>query len=123
MRARRIIEVLSIDDAGAPAKLRTDRRGAPSKQGVDEALEDLFEQVFDAGIACVLGDDGEDADAGESDEDIALRRQIFRGIIEHSMAQRLMQKEVLGRAMVRTLIQKAAARGNGTAWHRSVAAS
>jgi predicted peroxiredoxin len=105
----KIVEVLSLDEAGASSKLTTDRRTKLSKQSGDATLEDLFEQAFEAGIACVLGDDAEEAETNESEEDIALRRQILRQMIEHSAAQHLMRKEVLGRAIVRTLIQKSAA--------------
>jgi hypothetical protein len=103
----RIIEVRSVDDAGAPSELST-----LSSQGGDATLEDLFEQAFEAGIASVLGDDDEaGAEAGESEEDAALRHQILRPMIEKSAARRLLQKEVLGRAIVGTLIQRAGAGG------------
>jgi len=70
-------------------------------------LEDLFEQAFEAGIACVLGEEAGGADAKDSKADAALRRQILRPMIEHSAARRLMRQEVLGRAIVGTLIQQA----------------
>jgi hypothetical protein len=108
----RIVDVRSIDDAGASSELTTDRRATLSEQSGGATLEDLFEQAFEAGIACVLGEDTEaDAEAGESEEDAALRHQILQPMIEHSAARRLLQQEVLGRAIVRTLIQKSAARG------------
>jgi hypothetical protein len=111
----KIVEVLSLDGAGASEKLTTGRRATLSKQTGDATLEDLFGEAFEAGIACVLGDDdldAEEAEAGDTDEDVALRRQILRQMIERSTAQRLMQKDVLGRAIVRTLIQKAAAKSH-----------
>jgi hypothetical protein len=92
----RIIDVRSADDAG----LSVHNGGA--------TLEDLFEQAFEAGIACVLGEDG-NSEADESKEDAALRRQILRPMIQHSAARRLMRQDVLGRAIVGTLIQKAGA--------------
>ena len=111
----RIIDIRSIDDAGASSELTTDRRAKLSAQSGEATLEDLFEQAFEAGIACVLGDDaetdGEAIETEESVEDAALRHEILQPMIEHSAARRLMQQEVLGRAIVRTLIQKAAARG------------
>jgi hypothetical protein len=107
----KIIDVRSFDDAGALSELTTDRRARLSEQIGEATLEDLFEQAFEAGIACVLGEDAEsDAEADDSEEDAALRHQILQPMIEHSAARRLMQQEVLGRAIVGTLIRKAAAR-------------
>lgn len=109
----KIIDVRSVDDAGEFLELTTDRRARLSEQIGEITLEDLFEQAFEAGIACVLGDDDEaeaDAEASESEEDMALRHEILQPMIEHSAARRLIRQEVLGRAIVGTLIRKAAAR-------------
>jgi hypothetical protein len=113
----KIIAVRSVDDAGEASELTTDRRAWLSEQIGEASLEDLFEQAFEAGIASVLGEDEEaeaDADASESEEDVALRHQILQPMIEHSAARRLMRQEILGRAIVGTLIRKAA-RGPDTA--------
>jgi hypothetical protein len=114
----KIIEVRSLDDAGALIELTTDRRARLSEQIGDASLEDLFEQAFEAGIASVLGEDAEaeaDAELNESEDDVALRHQILQPMIEHSAARRLMRQEVLGRAIVGTLIRKAAAGAPDTA--------
>lgn len=92
----KIIDVRSADDAGL------------SVHNGDATLEDLFEQAFEAGIASVLGEDA-DGDADESEEDVALRRQLLRPMIKASAARRFMRQEVLGRAIIGTLIQKAGA--------------
>jgi hypothetical protein len=108
----KIIAVRSLDDAGASSELTKDRRARLSEQIGDASLEDLFEQAFEAGIASVLGDDAEaeaDAELSESEDDVALRHQILQPMIEHSAARRLMRQEILGRAIVGTLIRKAAA--------------
>ncbi len=108
----KIVEVLSIGAAGAPEKLTPNRRVALSKQTGDATLEDLFGEAFEAGIACVLGDDAEDGEedeTGDTAADVSLHRQILRQMIERSTAQRFTQNDVLGRAIVRTLLQKAAA--------------
>lgn len=109
----KIIDVRSVDDAGKSIELTTDRRAILSEQIGEASLEDLFEQAFEAGIASVLGDDAEgdaETEASESEEDAALRHQILQPMIEHSAARRLIQQEVLGRAIVGTLIRKAAPR-------------
>lgn len=111
----KIIDVRSVDDAGKSIELTTDRRAILSEQIGEASLEDLFEQAFEAGIASVLGDDEADAETSESEEDVALRHQILQPMIEHSAARRLIQQEILGRAIVGTLIRKAAARSPDTA--------
>ena len=113
----KIIDVRSVDDAGGSSELTTDRRARLSEQSGEATLEDLFEQAFEAGIASVLGDDAgrRRSESSESEEDAALRHQILQPMIEHSAARRLLQQEVLGRAIVGTLIQKAAARGPAAA--------
>jgi hypothetical protein len=105
----KIIDVRSVDDAGQSIELTTDRRARLSEQIGEASLEDLFEQAFEAGIASVLGDDA-DTEASESEEDATLRHEILQPMIEHSAARRLIRQEVLGRAIVGTLIRKAAAR-------------
>jgi hypothetical protein len=109
----KIVDIRSVDAAGESSELTMDRRARLSEQVGEATLEDLVEQAFEAGIACVLGDDPEaDAETGESEEDAALRHEILQPMIAHSAARRLMQQEVLGRAIVGTLIRKAAA-GSG----------
>jgi len=108
----KVVEVLSIDGAGASEKLTTNLRAKLSEQSGDTTLEDLFGEAFEAGIACVLGDDAEDGEedeTGDTAADVSLRRQILRQMIERSTAQRFTKNDVLGRAIVRTLLQKAAA--------------
>ena len=56
-------------------------------------------------LAHLLRERGE-ADSGkESDEDAKLRHLLLTPLIEHSRAKRLLQREVLNRAMLETLIQ------------------
>jgi hypothetical protein len=105
----KIIAVRSTDQDGESSELTTDSRAWLSKQIGEASLEDLFEEAFEAGIACVLGDGAEDAEPAESDEDVALRQQILRPMIENSAARRLLQKEVLGQAIIGTLIRKTVA--------------
>ena len=111
----KIIDVRSIDDAGASSELTTDRRARLSQEIGETSLEDLFEQAFEAGIASVLGDDETETEASESEDEAELRHQILQPMIERSAARRLIQSENLGRAIVGTLIRKAAARSPDTA--------
>ena len=106
----KIVDIRSVDEEGEVSELTADAGAKLSKQSGGATLEDLFEQAFEAGIGCVLGDTAGDAEAmeAESEEDALLRREILRPMIEKSAARGLMGQEVLGRAIVGTLIQRAA---------------
>ena len=67
----------------------------------------MLEQAFEAGIACVLGDADVEDDPPESAKDADLRRLLLRPLLEEGAAKRLMQREILSRAMLTTLIQNA----------------
>jgi hypothetical protein len=119
----RVVDVRSVDEAGASTELTTDRRATLSRQSGAATLEDLFEQAFEAGIACVLGDDADSAEAEESKDDAALRQRLLRSMIENSAARRLMRNEVVGRAIVGTLIRKSTGNDRGAAPSRSSTAA
>ncbi|MDG2570778.1 hypothetical protein P7L87_24820, partial [Vibrio parahaemolyticus] len=67
-------------------------------------LEQLLEQAFEAGIACVLGGEDESVGAREPKEEADLRRILLKPLIDESPAARLMRRDVLDRAIVETLI-------------------
>jgi hypothetical protein len=70
-------------------------------------LEEFLEQAFEAGIACVLGDEDTTDLARETEADTELRRVLLTPLIENSNARRLLRREVLGRAILGTLIKHA----------------
>jgi len=98
-----ISKLESVDSAGHRNELSANERADLAKESRELDLEALIEQVFEAGIACVLGD--EDKDASETKEDADLRRILLKPLIEASSAAKLMRREVLRRAIVQTLIQ------------------
>jgi hypothetical protein len=107
-RTGQIVKVESVDGTGAHRELSDEEKTNPASEKSRATLEDMLEQAFEAGIACVLGDgDGKD-DPPESAKDADLRRQLLRPLIEEGAAKRLMQRDILSQAMLTTLIQNAA---------------
>lgn len=99
-----IIEIEGVDATGARHELSKNERLDLSRYNGQFSLEELLEQAFEAGIACVLGgEDGPD-EAKEAREDADLRRILLKPLIEESPAARLMRRDVLDRAIVETLL-------------------
>lgn len=74
-------------------------------------LEDVVQEAFEAGIACVLDDwsDVGAADDGssESREDALLHEILLGALIQRTAAKRLLSRDVLNRAMLGTIISEA----------------
>jgi hypothetical protein len=107
----RIVMIEGVDGAGARHELSEDERGRLASSQAKATLERVIEQAFQAGIDCVLG---EEADETEPPEDAELSRVLLRSLIERSEVKRLMQRDVLSRAIVGTLIEGAASGGATT---------
>ncbi|WP_114947973.1 hypothetical protein [Microvirga calopogonii] len=99
-----IIQIEGIDATGARHELSKDERINLTKDNGRAGLEELLEQAFEAGIACVLGGKAEPDEAKEPKEDADLRRILLKPLIDESPAARLMRRDVLDRAIVETLI-------------------
>lgn len=99
-----IVKFESLDESGVRHEVSDEEKANLARAGVGDKLEEIVEQAFEAGIACVLGG-GDKAQTQESEEDAELRHLLLLPLIEHSMARRLMQGEVLNRAILGTLIQ------------------
>lgn len=103
-RTGEIVQIEGIDAAGARHELSRDEAIGLVRENGRARLEELLEQVFEAGIACVLGGEDEPVEAKEAREDADLRRILLKPLIEESPAARLMRRDVLDRAIVDTLI-------------------
>jgi hypothetical protein len=99
-----IVKLESMDASGASHVLSDDEKASLAKAASDR-LEDVLEQVFEAGIACVLGGEA-DHDKGESEEDVELRRLLLKPLIEQSAAKHFMNRDVLNRTILETLIER-----------------
>jgi hypothetical protein len=106
-----IVKVEGVDRAGKRHDLSAEER-ASLVAGEPRTIETVLEQAFEAGIACVLGDEaGDDDDTmeaeAEADGDADLRRLLLRPLMAHSPAKGLMERALLGHAILGTLIQQA----------------
>ena len=100
-----VVKIESVDSSGGHRELPAEEKANLAAQASKATVEAIIEQAFEAWVACVLGDvDGED-DPPESAKESEIRRLLLRPLIEDSAAKRLMQRDVLNRAILATLIQ------------------
>ena len=100
-----IVKIEGVDSTGRHHELSGEERASLARGTGGATLEDIIEQAFEAGIACVFGDEDGKDDSPESAKDADLRRLLVRPLIEDGAAKRLMQRGILNRAMLTTLIQ------------------
>jgi hypothetical protein len=101
-----VIGCESVDTAGRRHKLSKSEKIDLGRDSTGPSLEALLENAFEAGIACVLGDDKETSPTEhETKDDEILRRILLKPLIEESSAAPLIRKEVLRQAIVQTLIE------------------
>ena len=100
-----IVKLESLDATGNRHELSQEEMASLVKEARDDRLEKVVEQAFEAGIACVLDTDAEQDDTQESADDAELRHILLAPLIERSAAKHLMEREVLNRAILDTLIE------------------
>jgi len=99
-----VVQFEALDASGARHELSDEERANLARQG-NERLEKALEEAFAAGIDCVLGgEDGQD-ESEASEQEAQLRHLLLAPLFRHSSAKRLLQREVLDRAILGTLIQ------------------
>jgi hypothetical protein len=112
-----IVQVERVDTTGARHELTKDDRASLAKNNGRDTLEELLEQAFEAGIACLLGGEDEPDEPKEAKEDAELRHILLKPLIDESPAARLMRRDVLNRAIVETLIHHSLkSRSGGSKW-------
>ena len=99
-----ILKYEAVDAAGGRRELSQNERLELAKIRRGEAVEDLVERGFEAGLACLLGGADGPEDESETDEDASFRRALLRPLIEKSVVARALRRDVLRRAIVRSLI-------------------
>jgi len=104
-----IVKIERVNSTGAHHELSDKEKASLAKESGKATLEAIVEQAFEAGIAYVLGDGGDEDDPMESEKDANLRHLLLRPLIENSAAKRLMRRDVLSRAILKTLIHHATA--------------
>jgi hypothetical protein len=112
-----VVKFERIDTNGVHQDLSESDRTRLAAEKNEGRLGGILEQAFEAGISCVLGGRANLDDEGESEEEAELRRLLLRQLIQHSPAARYMQRDVMSRAALRTLIQANLARHPPRATH------
>ena len=102
-----IVKIERVNGPDAHHELTAEEKASLAKESGRATLEAIIEQAFEAGIAYVLGDEGDEDDPMESEKDANLRHLLLRPLIENSAAKRLIQRDVLSRAILKTLIDHA----------------
>jgi hypothetical protein len=100
-----IVKIQSAEGSSGRNELSDQERADLLKKAGKDTLEALIEQAFEAGIACVLGDPIGRSEADESKEEADLRHLLLEPLIRQSPVQRLMQREVLSRAFLGSVVQ------------------
>jgi hypothetical protein len=103
--AGRIVKIEKVDSTGARRDLSDEDAASLTKRNT-LTLETLIERAFEAGIACVLGDEAPQDEALESEDD-ALSRLLLMPLMERTPVHSLPQGEVLGRVILASAIEQA----------------
>jgi len=103
-----IIKIEGANGTRAQHELSDEEKASLAKKMGKATLEAIIEEAFEAGVACGLGEGVDEDEPVESEKDANLRHLLLRPLIENSAAKRLMRREVLHRAFLKTLI------GHGT---------
>lgn len=99
-----VVKLEGLDSAGGHRELTQAEMASLSKDIRRGTLTEALEQAFEAGIACALGDDSSHPRQPESAKEAELRHLLLELLIEDSTAKGLMQRDVIGRAVLGTLI-------------------
>ena len=100
-----VVKLETVDPSGHRHELSQSEKVELEKQTPAANLESLLEQAFEAGLACVLGEEDEKESLSETADEADLRRILLKPLMEGGSAARMMQREVLRQAIVRTMIQ------------------
>jgi hypothetical protein len=100
-----ILKYEAVDAAGGRRELSQNERLELAKIRRGEAVEDLIERSFEAGLACLLGGADGPEDENETEEDASFRRALLRPLMEKSVVAPTLRRAALRRAIVRSLIR------------------
>jgi len=102
-----VVKLEALDASGTRRELSDEEKASLTRPGAGEELEEFVAKAFEAGIACVLGEDEGQQKSDEPAEEEELRHMLLAPLIEHSPVKRLIQREALNRAILGTLLQRA----------------
>jgi hypothetical protein len=113
VKTGQVIKIEGVNGSGAHKELTEKEKARLVNETGKATLEAIIEQAFEAGIACGMGDEAHEYDVPESEKDADLRHLLLRPLIDASVAKRLMRRDVLSRAFLKTLIQHAPSTRHG----------
>src|SRR6516164_8937266 len=99
-----IVKIERVNGPNAHHELTAEEKASLAKASGRATLEAIIEQAFEAGLAYGLGDEGDEDDSMESEKDANLRHLLLRPLLENSAAKRLVRRDVLSRAILKSLI-------------------
>lgn len=102
-----VVKLEALDASGVRHELSDEEKASLAQATAEGGVEEFVAKAFEAGIACVLGDDERQDRAEEPAEEAELRRLLLAPLIEYSPAMKLMEREFVDRAILGTLIQHA----------------
>ncbi len=104
-----ITKLEKVDSTGARRQLSEEDKTNLRARKSWHTLDAIVEQAFEAGIACVLGDGDEQDEAQESEDEAEVRRTLLLPLMARSRIMALLQRSVLGQAILTTALQQVSA--------------
>ena len=104
-----ITKLEKVDSAGTRRQLSEQDKISLQSSKSWHTLEAIVEQAFEAGIASVLGNGDEKNEAQELEDEAEVRRTLLHALMERSRTMTLLQRSVLGQAILATALQQVTA--------------
>jgi hypothetical protein len=104
-----ITKLEKVDGAGARRQLSEQDKASMQASKSWQTLDAIVEQAFEAGIACVLGSEDEKDEEQESEDEAEARRTLLLPLMGQSRTMTLLQRGVLGQAILATALQQVSA--------------
>lgn len=104
-----ITRLEKVDSTGARRHLSEQDKASLQASKFSHTLEAIVEQAFEAGIACAIGNGDEKDEAPELEDEAEVRRTLLLPLMERSRTTTLLQRSVLGHAILATALQHVAA--------------
>ena len=104
-----ITKLEKVDSAGTRRPLSEQDKISLQSSKSWHTLEAIVEQAFEAGIACLLGNGDEKNEAQELEDEAEVRRTLLQALMERSRMMTLLQRSVLGQAILATALHQVTA--------------